>query len=113
MPNGTVVMRPLPETWGMDSHACVYMNNYVYSIGGYNHYSIGTYGDICGFSSNYKYGPMSGDFYRIDTSGTNSSADWDWKFINSKLAMTCAVAVFDRYIYIIGGFHKDSKFFFI
>ena len=52
---------------------------------------------------------MSGDFYRIDTTGTNSSADWDWKFLETNLAMACGVAVDDKRIYISGGFHMHSK----
>ena len=52
---------------------------------------------------------MSGDFYRIDTTGTNSSADWDWKFLNTHLAMACGVAVDDKRIYVSGGFHVHSK----
>ena len=54
---------------------------------------------------------MSGDFYRIDTTGTNSSADWDWKFLDTHLAMACGVAVDDKRIYISGGFHMHSKSF--
>ena len=52
---------------------------------------------------------MSGDFYRIDTTGTNSSADWDWKFLDTHLAMSCGVAVDDKRIYVSGGFHRHSK----
>ena len=52
---------------------------------------------------------MSGDFYRIDTTGTNSSADWDWKFLDTHLAMACGVAVDDKRIYVSGGFHVHSK----
>ena len=52
---------------------------------------------------------MSGDFYRIDTTGTNSSADWDWKFLDTHLAMACGVAVDDKRIYVSGGFHRHSK----
>ena len=33
--NGTIVIKPLPETWGTDSHVSVYMNKFVYSIGGF------------------------------------------------------------------------------
>ena len=35
MANGTIVIKPLPETWGTDSHVSVYMNKFVYSIGGF------------------------------------------------------------------------------
>ena len=52
---------------------------------------------------------MSGDFYRIDTTSTNSSADWDWKFLDTHLAMACGVAVDDKRIYVSGGFHRHSK----
>ena len=45
----------------------------------------------------------------IDTSGTNSSVDWDWKYLNIYLAMACGVTVSNSYIYFIGGFNRMSK----
>ena len=75
----------------------------------YRHYDIGLAGEDCGFTNTFKYGAMSGDFYRIDTTGTNSSADWDWKFLDTHLAMACGVAVDDKRIYVSGGFHVHSK----
>ena len=37
MANGTIVIKNLPETWGTDSHISVYMNKFVYSIGGFRY----------------------------------------------------------------------------
>ena len=35
MANGTIEIKHVPETWGTDSHVSVYMNKFVYSIGGF------------------------------------------------------------------------------
>ena len=68
MPDGTTKIKNLPANWGTDSHVTVYMDGFVYSISGYKHYAIGKDNEDCGFSNNFKYGPMSGDFYRIGMS---------------------------------------------
>ena len=44
MPNGTIVVKSLPENWGHDSHMSLYMNNFVYSIGGFTHHNMGKEG---------------------------------------------------------------------
>ena len=110
-PNGTSKLKMLPDVWGVDSHQSVHFGDFAYLIGGFNHYSDATDTLHCGYDANYKYAHTSSDFYRIDTTGTNSSVDWDWKFLPFRLALTCAVVVEERFIYVTGGFQNFSMYF--
>lgn len=101
----------LTLTDGIDTAQTVYLNNYIYMVGGYSH-SVGEIGEDfqeCGPVNHYRYGFVTFEFLRLDVTGTNSSVNWDYFLLNFKLTMGCVVAYKDRYIYYIGGFHRLNR----
>lgn len=108
-----VTTKPLPNTWGLDSHISEYLQGYVYVIGGYTHDhaydSSSDVTDTCGYSRDYKYATHTRDFYRLESNSRNTSAEWSWRFLTFGLALGCSVTIDDRYIYWIGGFHYQNR----
>lgn len=95
----------------MDTAKTIYLNDYIYLVGGYIHHEgeVGEDFKQCGPVNEYKYGFISRDFYSLDATGTNSSVGWDFNFGAFELTMGCVVAHQDRYIYYIGGFHSYNR----
>ena len=98
------------EIWKKDSFAMIYHNEYLYSIGGMEHFLFGDKLKIgCGYEPDYKYAHTSNYVSAMPLTGVNASIYWEmFPDVKQELSMTCAVAVNNQFIYLIGGFHDFS-----
>ena len=96
------------DVWKKDSFAMIYHNEYLYSIGGMDHFLFGDKLEVgCGYEPDYKYAHTNLNVNAMPLTGVNASTYWEmFPDVKQELAMTCAVTVNDQFIYLIGGFHE-------